>query len=118
RDRIVAINANSAVQVELSSPARVELPPEIETAAYRIADEALVNVLKHARASRCTVTISTDDGLRPRIADDGVGLNGAGRRGVGMASMRHRTERLGGTFTARNTSRGLEVVVQLPLEAR
>jgi two-component system, NarL family, sensor kinase len=115
RDRIVQINANSPVHVELHAPQRLHLPPDVETAAYRIADEALVNVLKHAHAQRCTVTVDLGDSLRLSIADDGVGRNGTPGRGLGMTSMRHRAQRLGGVFEVIDRVPGLEVVVQLPV---
>jgi signal transduction histidine kinase len=108
------------------------LPPEVETAAFRIADEALNNVVRHADARHCTVTVSADSSLHVVVADDGVGLGrdscpdagkaagspAAGtewRAGVGLGSMRERAERLGGTFALEPRQPGTAVVAELPL---
>jgi signal transduction histidine kinase len=76
------------------------LPAAVEVAAYRIVQEALTNVVRHSRASRCTVclTVTLEDTLDVEIKDDGIGLPAGGRAGVGLASMRERTAELGGTF--------------------
>jgi two-component system, NarL family, sensor kinase len=115
RERVAQVNANSAVHVDLCGPASLDLPPEIEAAAYRIADEAIVNVLKHASATRCTVTVRIDDCLHLSVADDGVGLHANGRSGVGLGSMRQRAAVLGGTFDIIEHDPGLEVMVALPV---
>jgi signal transduction histidine kinase len=118
RDRVAQVNANSAVHVDLCGPPSLDLPPDIEAAAYRIADEAIVNVLKHARATQCTVTIRIDDCLRLSVADDGVGFHADGRSGVGIGSMRQRATGLGGTFEIVEHDPGVEVMVALPVGAR
>jgi two-component system NarL family sensor kinase len=118
RERVAQVNANSAVRVDLCGPPSLSLPPEIEVAAYRIADEAIVNVLKHARATQCTVTIRIDDCLHLSVADDGIGLHADGRAGVGIGSMRQRAAGLGGTFDIVEHDPGVEVMVALPVGAR
>ena len=120
QDRVTQVNVSSHVRVELDAPASLELAPEIEVAAYRIVDEALVNVLKHAKAGSCVITISADDadgGLALTVTDDGIGLDGSELHGVGMTSMLHRAQGLGGTFQVVNRSPGLGVVVRLPVAA-
>jgi len=97
------------------------LPPETETALYRIAQEALTNVARHARATRVRVTLTVVDGeLRLEIEDDGGGLpqngNGNGRRaGVGLIGIRERARGLGGTTTVAS-GRGVLLAVRLPLD--
>ena len=51
-----------------------DLPAAVEVAAYRIAVEALTNVIKHARASRCDLLLALTDTLTLQITDDGVGM--------------------------------------------
>jgi signal transduction histidine kinase len=94
------------------------LAPELESAAYRIADEALTNVVRHAEAHHCTVTVAHDAGrLRLSVADDGVGFPGPRNGGVGLGSMRERAERLGGFFEVGRQRVGTLVVAELPTGA-
>jgi signal transduction histidine kinase len=105
-----------AVRVRTEPDPLPELSAAVEVAAYRIALEAVTNVLRHARADRCMVTLTaTDLDLRLRIVDDGVGLPVVPRPGVGLRSMRERTEELGGTFSATDAQDGgTQVMVTLP----
>jgi signal transduction histidine kinase len=94
------------------------LPASIEQTAYRIAGEALHNVARHAGATRCDVSLTGGDGsLHVRISDDGVGLTGRGRAGVGLNSIRLRAKAAGGSFTvsSKEAATGTVVHVQLPL---
>jgi signal transduction histidine kinase len=73
------------------------LPARVEDAAYRIVNEALHNVVRHAHASRCDVALScADDLLVVRVLDDGQGLAAAATPGVGLGSMQHRALTAGG----------------------
>ncbi len=78
------------------------LPPlgaAAEVAVYRIAQEALTNVLKHARARRVTLRVcARPDALTLEVEDDGVGLPDVREPGVGSRSMRERAEALSGTL--------------------
>ncbi len=68
-------------------------------AIIRVAQEALSNVAKHARASHADVRIETDDThLSLAVVDDGIGFSRASRRGYGLAGMRARCEAFGGRF--------------------
>jgi signal transduction histidine kinase len=92
------------------------LPAGLEVAIYRIADEALANVARHAQAGHCRVRLWADGWLRLEVADDGIGLPDEPRPGVGSTSMRERAEELGGTCSLEpNLPHGTRVVVQLPL---
>ncbi|NUW35494.1 sensor histidine kinase [Nonomuraea sp. SMC257] len=94
------------------------LPPPVELAAYRIAAEALTNAVRHAMASRCTVTLSATDTLELRVRDDGVGVGAPARRGFGLTSMRRRSEELNGTFELlTGDGPGTHLLVRLPLAA-
>ncbi|HYH33260.1 MAG TPA: sensor histidine kinase, partial [Pseudonocardia sp.] len=80
-----------------------ELPPSVDTAAYRIIQEALTNARKHAGPARASVLLTyTEDGLDMQIDDDGAGPTGArdGTGGNGLPGMRERAAALGGTLTA------------------
>ena len=75
------------------------LPAAVEVACYRIVQEALANVVRHARASYCSVRIRLDEeagALSVEVEDNGRGIREDDRAGVGMISMRERTEELGG----------------------
>ncbi|MFI7469651.1 sensor histidine kinase [Nonomuraea sp. NPDC049646] len=106
-----------AVDVEVPPDLPV-LPPPVELAAYRIAAEALTNAVRHAMASRCTVTLRATDTLELRVQDDGVGVGAPARRGFGLASMRRRSEELNGTFElVTGSGPGTLLLVRLPLAA-
>jgi signal transduction histidine kinase len=74
------------------------LPAAVEVAAYRIVQEALANVVRHARAHRCRICLSCEnDLLHVEVTDDGIGLPESYRAGVGLLSLRERAAELGGT---------------------
>ncbi len=100
--------------------------PNIEIALYRIAQEALSNTAKHARAQSVTLDLDRQDAsIRLTIADDGTGFGekDAARardegHGMGLMSMRERSELLGGTFRVDTAAdRGTTIIVTLPLGA-
>jgi signal transduction histidine kinase len=94
------------------------LPVEVETALYRIVQEALTNVAKHSGARRVRVTLAREgDALHLEIADDGHGLHiklGGVRPGIGLVGIRERVHALGGTLTVSSES-GVRVSVRVPL---
>lgn len=84
--------------VSLAAPTPLApLPAAIEVAAYRIVEEAMTNVVKHAGASRCAIVISMADSLDIAVTDNGVGMPISPRPGVGLTSMRERAEEVGGS---------------------
>ncbi|MDH2424426.1 PAS domain S-box protein [Sphaerisporangium sp. TRM90804] len=95
--------AEAGLTWELRHDLRREPSPEIAITVYRICQEALTNVLKHARASSVTVSLSADDqGLLVGVADDGVGPSpdAPGRREhFGLIEMRERAELAGGWWS-------------------
>jgi signal transduction histidine kinase len=99
-----------------------EVPPQAQEALLRIAQEALENVRKHARASRVRLTLSyLDQAILLDVRDDGSGFdlaasarNGSGG-GFGMAGMRERVAALGGTLTVESSpGQGTTVAAALP----
>ncbi|MBJ7601840.1 MAG: hypothetical protein JF888_01370 [Candidatus Dormibacteraeota bacterium] len=96
------------------------LPAAVEVAAYRIAGEAVTNVVRHAAATWCTVRLECRDSLRIEVADDGrgIGVHRNGRKGVGMLSMGQRVAELGGTLQIESADAGGTIVTAvLPLGA-
>jgi signal transduction histidine kinase len=90
------------------------LPATVELAAYRIVQEALTNVTRHAHARRAEVTLTYGDELRVEVTDDGIG--GSARAGNGIAGMRERAESLGGTLEAGpRPGGGFRVAARLPV---
>jgi signal transduction histidine kinase len=102
--------------VEVTADADLSpLDPDVEAAAYHIALEAVTNARRHAHATHCTVRLSADDSrLRIEVRDDGHGMPAVPREGIGLTSMRHRAESLGGTLEVRSGSTGTTVVARLP----
>jgi signal transduction histidine kinase len=99
------------------------LPPEVEAAAYRIVQEGVTNVGRHAHAATCCVRLEHADGhLTITLDDNGIGFDpaeGGGGGGLGLVSMRERAANLGGTFHV-DSRRGVgtRLVIELPAERR
>ena len=97
------------------------LPPEAETALFRIAQEALTNVIRHAQANTVHVRLRrTRDTVSLEVRDDGIGLSAvsgaAGGEHLGMFGMRERARLLAGDFYAAPVSpRGTLVRVTIPV---
>ncbi len=102
------------------------LPLPIETALYRIAQEALINAVKYARAPHIDIRLEANGaGVRLSVRDDGVGFDPRrlpataepGRAGLGLFGMRERATLLHGTLEVHSQpAHGTEIIVQLPLE--
>jgi signal transduction histidine kinase len=89
------------------------LPSAVELAAYRIVQEALTNVTRHAQAHDVSVHIEYDEGVTIEVLDDGVG--GAPTAGNGLVGMRERALALGGSVTAGpHPGGGFRVAAHLP----
>jgi signal transduction histidine kinase len=92
------------------------LPVSVELTAYRIIQESLTNVVKHAEASTATVTVRYGgDGITVEVRDDGHGPNGDGEEGFGLVGMAERAAAVGGRLTAAPAGgRGFHVSAWLP----
>jgi signal transduction histidine kinase len=117
--RELTLQHSDQVAMHLDAPDCLpELPAAVEVAAYRIAQEALTNVVRHAHAHRGDIRLALDDGLgwlSLSIQDDGCGLPPSRHVGVGLTSMRERAEELGGTCTIEQVeSGGTRVLARLP----
>ena len=99
------------------------LPAAIEVAAYRIVMEAFTNVLRHAQARTCHITLvlegtGEEAALTAEVQDDGCGIAPGRQAGVGLQSMRERAVELGGTCMVEALpNSGTRVRARLPLGA-
>jgi signal transduction histidine kinase len=100
------------------------LDPDVESCTYRIIQEAVTNVARHAEASLCRVEIARmDASLRISIEDNGRGFDQAASpgpisRGLGLVGVRERVARLGGTFCVESRlGAGTRLLVELPVPA-
>jgi two-component system, NarL family, sensor kinase len=103
--------------VHVSAPDSMpELPAAIEVAAYRIATEALTNVVKHSSAVTAEVRLALEEpGLVLEVSDDGLGAGPAAEQGTGLASIRERVAEVGGTCRIDFDRTGAQVRAELPL---
>ncbi|GAA1937079.1 HAMP domain-containing sensor histidine kinase [Nocardioides marmoribigeumensis] len=99
-------------------PGLPSLAPETELVVYRVAQEALTNVARHARAERVHLGLTRrGDALVLRVADDGVGIGGA-PVGAGVQGMQERAQMVGGRLSVgANEGGGTEVLLDVPLDA-
>ena len=86
------------------------LPAAVEVAAFRIASEAMTNVVRHSGATRCVVSAELNGSFQLTIADNGHGFNGTASHGVGWTSMRERAAELGGSCTITSQPNGGSIV--------
>jgi two-component system sensor histidine kinase UhpB len=109
----------SGVECEVTLGVLPELPLPAVTALYRIAQEALTNVSRHAAASKVTIRLAQEGAeLVLRVEDNGQGLRSSGDSigGLGLLGMRERAALLGGTVRLEaNQPAGLAVIAALPL---
>jgi signal transduction histidine kinase len=93
-----------------------DLPAAVEVAVYRIAQEALTNVARHARAQSCVVRLTVNEDVVLEIIDDGVGISARRNAGVGLSSMHERASELGGSCVVQSVPKGgTQVLVRLSL---
>ena len=94
-----------------------DLDPELENALYRIADEALTNIARHAEAGRVTIDLGRKSGkIRLRVADDGKGFDASGEPPeghVGIRGMRERAEVVGGSLDIASDPDGTTVLFEV-----
>ncbi|TQS45033.1 M12 family metallopeptidase [Cryptosporangium phraense] len=115
RDECRRFDSNAlSVQLDLHDDLG-RLPAAVEVAAYRVVAEALNNVARHADARNCVVSVRRGRDLTIEITDDGKGIAGPVRAGVGLASMRDRAGELGGECEIRAAQpRGTTIRVHFP----
>lgn len=111
----------SGLRYELTAPAAIDMPAERAGALFRILQEAITNVTRHAGASRVAVSIElADDEVRLEIADDGRGLPPLPERrpgALGLVGMRDRARLFGGDVVINSEAgRGTIVTARIPLQ--
>lgn len=118
RDQLVPAQ-DGGVTLSFSAPEHLPpLPAAVEVAVYRIVQEALANVVRHAGARSGTVRLGLEQPgvLTVEVRDDGRGLVARRRAGVGLGSMRERAEEVGGTFYAgTGPDGGTQIRAEIPL---
>jgi signal transduction histidine kinase len=109
--------AGGCVEITTNPQPLPPLPAAVEVAVYRIAQEAITNVIRHTQAKRCCVGIAArNHHLELTITDDGPGFPSEFHFGVGLTSMRERAEELGGHLRFdTQPAGGAQVQVWLPL---
>jgi len=112
------VSRTSSLQVELAAPeTELVLPEDHKTCIYRVVQETLRNVARHAAASRVKITIEQEkNSIRTTMQDDGRGFKPEMEKGVGILGMEERVARLGGKLAIDSRpGRGTTVVCELPL---
>lgn len=115
---LVASVTAQGVETTLESEV-TEAPHAIVLALYRIAQESLTNVVRHARASRAVVRLGLADGIvELTVDDDGIGMDGTPvGDGRGMLGMRERAELLGGSLeSGRSPLGGTRIAARIPMK--
>jgi signal transduction histidine kinase len=118
-EALVATIRETGLAVELRVEGdRKPLPPAVDVSAYRIVQEALTNVVKHAGPARASVVVRYGRGaVEVQVTDDGLPATNGDGLGYGLAGMRERVELHGGTFEAgKRAEGGFAVRATLPLE--
>jgi signal transduction histidine kinase len=115
--QLIAAGVRPRWDIDLPDDA-MTLSPHAALQLLRVAQEALTNVLKHARATRVEVRLhQIGDMLEMEVEDDGRGLGIAPRQGHGLGNMGARARRLGGELEMRSGASGTCVVLRLPMTA-
>jgi len=94
----------------------IELPAAVEVAAYRIVTEAVTNVVRHAKAAQCWLSITTGPTVDIDVVDDGIGVIDGVSSGVGWTAMSERATELGGSVqVTRRNPHGTHIHVRIPV---
>ncbi len=113
----------AGLRIAIEAPAELgSLSAATETTAYRIVMEGVTNVVRHARAQHCQVSLAIvpeQHLLRIVIEDDGIGIPDGAPAGVGLDSMRERARELGGAMSIHShPGEGTTIVATLPIQGR
>src|SRR5262245_47488261 len=116
----------TGLQIEVHGESPQELPGEVEITAFRVAQEAVTNAIRHGAASRIVVGVSNGaGGLEITVEDDGKGFDARAAiegpttgKNLGLLGMQERARMLGGRFELESApGKGTRVRIRIPLEA-
>jgi signal transduction histidine kinase len=116
---VVARRAGLRVELAVTLPPDERLAPETETVVYRVVQEALTNVVRHARASTVSIAVTSfGERVRAHVEDDGMGFDpssSAARGHLGLVGMEERAHLVGGTIAVSSRpGEGTTVLVEVP----
>jgi signal transduction histidine kinase len=117
-------NADLRVEFEAALSEGLRLPVHTELALYRVVQEALTNIARHARATRTLIRLEEGAGsVRLTVQDNGCGFDvpavmTADERGVGLLGIQERVELIGGTLTIESSGHGTRLSVDVPIQDR
>ncbi|MFG1928063.1 sensor histidine kinase [Cryptosporangium sp. NPDC048952] len=116
-DRLVAEASATGMSVTYDRDDLPDVPAGVQMSTYRIVQEALTNVRRHASATHCRITLTADSrSLRLAVVDDGTTAARSGPPGIGLLGMRERVALYGGTFvTGPEPGGGFAVRAEIPL---
>jgi PAS domain S-box-containing protein len=126
RDYVEGFATRTGIEVELDLPAEARrLSPDVETGLFRVAQEALTNIHRHAATSDARIQLKMDaNEIVLEVQDHGQGIppelladeeRSLSRMGVGVRGMQERLRQLGGSLDIRSSSQGTTVTARLPL---
>ena len=116
RSRAASLAGDLTIDVT-GTTGETALPAAAETAAYRIAVEAMTNTVRHSGARHCVIDVAADQTtVRVVVRDDGHGLPSTRTPGVGLRSMQERAAEVGGGLTIESSTGGTTVSARLPLD--
>ena len=112
------LGRRTGLKIEVNLEDEFSLVPAAEVAVYRMVQEALSNIYRHARATDVTVSlVQRRSFLHVVVADNGVGMPKTVKRGVGLSSMHDRIEELGGRLIISHANPGTILIASLPATA-
>jgi signal transduction histidine kinase len=122
RWQIQTFKQHTGIEVSLSLPSNpVDVPPEAARNLFRVFQEILTNIMKHARATRVEVELRTEDGtLQLRVQDNGRGIRPEeveNDESFGIIGIRERCSYLRGSVEITG-SKGTRIVITIPMEGR
>lgn len=118
------VSRRSGLRILIEGTPQQRLPEPVEAALYRVAQESLTNVVRHARATRVTIRFRHEAAtISCHVRDDGVGFNpelnetSTSEKGFGLIGIRERAGSLGGTLEINSAAgAGTELIISIPLE--